>query len=92
MPVLEDFHVSACRRFATQALGQLHGTMMRIVVPHETAGKSDQNVIDLRGGLGFDSAVRRKNGEGSTRSTGATPGSIIRTPARRITGLSYRLR
>jgi hypothetical protein len=36
--------------------------MMRIVVPHEPAGKSHQNVVDLRGGLGFDRAIRRKSG------------------------------
>src|SRR5947209_14361943 len=59
--VLEDFHVGARRRFAAQALGQLHRTMMRIVMPHEPAGKSHQNVVDLRGGLGFDRAIRRKS-------------------------------
>jgi hypothetical protein len=58
-PVLEDFNVSPRGRLSSQALGQLHRTMMGIVVPHEPAGKSHQNVIDLRGGLGFDCAIRR---------------------------------
>jgi hypothetical protein len=60
--VLENFNVSTRRRFPTQALGQLHRTMMWIVVPHKPAGKSHQNVIDLRGGLRLNRAIRGNSG------------------------------
>ena len=43
MTVLEDLHMSISREAALDALRELHGAMMRIVVAHESAHKSDHD-------------------------------------------------
>jgi hypothetical protein len=42
--VFKDLNVGAFRHFLSHALRQLHRSVVRVVVPHEAAAKTNQNV------------------------------------------------